>query len=103
VSYMSKVDISKIVEFILQKNRDATQRGHLPVWKVEEPEDFPGCYVARMFEVGGSKVLQPTEVMLRAVGPNDGLKTLRDSFEAAGLQCMPRSATDGTELVESWV
>jgi hypothetical protein len=31
------------------------------------------------------------------------LKTLRDSFEAAGLQCMPRSATDGTELVESWV
>jgi hypothetical protein len=65
--------------------------------------DFPGCYVARMFEVGGGEVPKPTEVMLRAVGPNDGLKTLRDSFEAAGLQRMPRSAADGTELVESWV
>ena len=96
-------DISKIVEFILQKHRDAARRGHLPAWKVEEPEDFPGCYVARLFEVAGSEVPQPTEVMLRAVGPNDGLKTLRDAFGAAGLHCKPRCATDRTEIVETWV
>ncbi|WP_027584647.1 hypothetical protein [Bradyrhizobium sp. Ai1a-2] len=61
-------DISKVVEFIRQNQQDAVQRGWLPMWRIYEPVDFPGCYVARMFEVGGSEVPQPTEVMLRAVG-----------------------------------
>jgi hypothetical protein len=96
-------DISKVVEFILQSQQDAAQRGGLPMWRIYEPVDFPGCYVARMFEVGGSEVPQPTEVMLRAVGPKDGLKTLRDAFESAGLLCTPHSAGDESEVVESWM
>ncbi|WP_275945470.1 hypothetical protein [Bradyrhizobium sp. BRP22] len=41
--------------------------------------------------------------MLRTVGPNEGLKMLRDAFEAADLRCMPRSAGDQPQLAESWV
>jgi hypothetical protein len=96
-------DISKVVEFVLQNQQDAVQRGRRPIWTIYEPVNFPGCYVARMFEVGGNQMPQPTEVMLRAVGPNDGLKTLRDAFEAAGLHCMPDLASDDPEIVESWV
>lgn len=60
--------------------------------------------IARMFEVGGdSEAPQPSTVMLRMVGPNEGLKMLRDAFEAAGLRCLPRSAGDQPQLVESWV
>jgi hypothetical protein len=88
--------ISKIVEFIVQNHRDVMQRGRLPMWMIyDRPADFPDCYVARMFEVGGdSEALQPRTVMLRTVGPNEGLKMLRDAFEAAGLRCLPRSAGD---------
>jgi hypothetical protein len=96
-------DISKVVEFILQNQQDMVQRGCLPMWRIYEPTDFPGCYVARMFEVGGNEAPRPTEVMLRAVGPKDGLKTMRDAFEATGLLCTPRSAGDESELVESWM
>ncbi|MGX9432181.1 hypothetical protein [Bradyrhizobium sp. LeoA1S1] len=98
-------DISKVVEFILQNQREVEQRGHLPMWTIyDRPAEFPDCYVARMFEVfGGSEAPQPSTVMLRTVAPNEGLKMLRDAFEAAGLHCMPRSSGDQPQLVESWV
>ncbi|MGX9432311.1 MULTISPECIES: hypothetical protein [Bradyrhizobium] len=98
-------DISKVVEFILQNHRDVMQRGRLPVWTIyDRPADFPDCYVARMFEVvGGSEAPQPSTVMLRTAGPNEGLEMLRDAFELAGLRCLPRSAGDQPQLVESWV
>ncbi len=98
-------DISKVVEFILQNHRDVMQRDRLPMWMIyDRPADYPDCYVARMFEVcGDSGAPQPSTVMLRAVGPQEGLNMLRDAFEAAGLRCIARSAGDQPQLVESWV
>lgn len=68
----------------------------LRIWVIyDHPADFPGCFVARLFE--GE---QPTEqVMVSA-----DLEPIRTLLSAElGLVLIPRDDSDDPTIVESWL
>jgi hypothetical protein len=74
----------------------------LPLWVVyDHPSDFPDCYVARRWVVGGGGVV-PTDAVLTA----PDLDQLRDSIQAHDPNAnvpLPRQVGDDPKIVEIWV
>jgi hypothetical protein len=85
---------------VVDRQQKAQQLGLLNVWTVyDHPRDFPDNFVARRFETGGG---EPEPVVTSDVLVGD-LKTMRETFEQAGLVCLMRSEGDDAKIVETWM
>lgn len=74
-------------------------RESMAIWTVyDHPDDFPDCYVARMFVLGGPEE-GPTAHII--VAPSLG--NIRNVMRQLGLVCMKPDDTDPPQIVESWV
>ena len=85
--------------FILEKQKEAQDRGHLNIWTVyDHPTDFPNSYVARRFEVraGGSFVTGD-------IVQSDALSIIRKSFRQCGMACLTRAESDDPKILECWL
>lgn len=68
----------------------------LPIIAVyQSPRDYPGCYVARVFDVD-----KPTNVIIT----RDNLEDLQqDIAEHTGMVFIPRSMEDGQQVIGTWI
>lgn len=67
----------------------------LVAWTIfDHPNDFPDCFVARMFigEDPQGSVICSTSIEL-----------LREEMRRRGLICIPREAEDAPKIVETWL
>jgi hypothetical protein len=70
-------------------------QGPLPIWTIyEQPEDFPNCFVARLW-LGEEAT---AEIM---VCPD--LEPIREALRQKGLVVIPRDDDDDPVIVESWL
>jgi len=70
----------------------------LTIWTIYySPSDFPGEWVARMFELD-----QPTKSILRASGLDD-LRELIQKNSAHVRDKIPRFDNDDPYIIESWI
>jgi hypothetical protein len=70
----------------------------LTIWTIYfNPLDFPGEWVARMFEVD-----QPTKSILRASEINDLRKLIQKHSDFERVK-IPRSENDHPSVIESWI
>jgi hypothetical protein len=60
------------------------------------PKDFPGKYVARVFDIRPGAVHVTRYIMI-----NESLEKMRSSIPA-GFSCMNRTTEDDPELLEVW-
>lgn len=68
------------------------------IWTVyENPSDYPGLFVARMWIVTRQPEPVPTDVVF--TGPT--LLSVRGKIPA-GLHCIPRQPLDDVTIVETW-
>lgn len=68
----------------------------LPIITVyKSPRDYPGCYVARVFDMD-----KPTNVTIT----RDNLEDLQqDIAEHTGMVFIPRSMEDGQQVIGTWI
>ena len=73
---------------------------NLQMWTVyDNPRDYPGCYVARLFEVDASGVAQTSSVVI-----SKDLEVLRHFLQfEMNLTCLTRSPEDDAKVVETWL
>jgi hypothetical protein len=72
----------------------------LPIWTVyDHPRDYPHCYVARKFLVGGLADELPTDEVITA----PTLDEIRELMERRGLTCLRRAPEDDPVIVETWI
>ena len=70
----------------------------LSTWTIfDNPEDFPGFFVARRFSVKGGKVISTQDALY-----GQTLQEVRDKLPQ-GLYCMGRHPTDTPSTVETWI
>lgn len=76
----------------------ATLNHRLPMFTItDHPTDWPDFYVARLF------LTLPDVVDLPVVIMDPDLENLRETMEALGLTCLPRSPGDNPIILESWL
>jgi len=83
---------------VLMANAEAMKRGCLSLWTIyEKPLDHPDGFIARRHE-GCKGGHHPTMDTVEG-----DLRTIRSTFERAGLFKIERSPEDDPCIVETWV
>jgi len=71
----------------------------LAMWTVyDNPNDYPGLFVARRFEVSGAGPVATESIIM------DNLEKLREVLEfEMRLTCLTRSPEDDPKIIETWL
>ena len=86
---------SKIVNSFLEVDMSEMRVPGIVVYK--NPEDFPGVFVARLFEMAAGN---PTTILIK----RDTLEKIRKDVDAAGFTTqLKRSENDAKSIVETWL
>jgi hypothetical protein len=89
-----------LVAEIIMAHASAMERGVLSIWTIyDKPTDYPDGFIARRYEVGGSKIVVATNHTITS--PN--IDQMRETFERAGLTKLRRAGSDDANIVESWI
>lgn len=91
------VPISKIVDSMIQVDFSEMKFPIITVY--EKPLDYPDDYVARVWEIQGSRP-KPTNIAIT----RNSIQEIREDIMAAGFGIrIPRAEDDDPHIVETWM
>lgn len=75
---------------------------HLGYTLYQSPDDAPGHYVLRGWDVTDGKTVHSTDAIASPINPAT-LRTIRETMKSMGLICMGRMNADDPVIVEVWM